>query len=157
MICLSNCSHDADVSFHYPAQPEERGLKHISVTIKAGQTLAVVGATGSGKTTLSRLLFRFYDPLSGAVLLNDHDISQYSLKSVRELIGVVPQDTVLFNDTVLYNIKYGRMDATMEEIEKVAEAAQIREFIESLPDKWDTRVRQRPAACRYSIIMRHYL
>ncbi len=95
------------------------------------------------KTTISRLLFRFYDPLQGAVLINGYDISLYTQQSVRAAVGIVPQDTVLFNDTILYNIRYGRRDATMSEIIAAAEAAQIRPFIESLPDKWDTMVGER--------------
>lgn len=132
-----------NVSFNYPAQPMSKGLKNVSFTIAAGQTLAIVGATGSGKTTISRLLFRFYDTLGGSVCLNGHDIKQHTLASVRRLIGVVPQDTVLFNDSILYNIKYAKMDATMAEIEAVAEAAQIRAFIELLPEKWETKVGER--------------
>ena len=92
---------------------------------------------------VSRLLFRFYDPSSGAVLINGHDISMYTQESVRSAVGIVPQDTVLFNDTILYNIRYGRRNATMAEICAAAEAAQIKTFIESLPEKWDTTVGER--------------
>jgi ATP-binding cassette subfamily B protein len=95
------------------------------------------------KTTISRLLFRFYDPLQGQVLINGFDVREYTQLSVRSCIGVVPQDTVLFNDTILFNIKYGRHDATMEEVIAAAEAAQILPFIQSLPDKWDTKVGER--------------
>jgi ABC-type transport system involved in Fe-S cluster assembly fused permease/ATPase subunit len=100
-------------------------------------------STGAGKTTISRLLFRFYDPLSGAVMINGTDIKQHTQKSVREFIGIVPQDTVLFNDTILYNIKYGRRDASMEDITAAAEAAQILGFIQSLPKQWETVVGER--------------
>ncbi|CAM9100534.1 unnamed protein product, partial [Phaeothamnion confervicola] len=129
-----------NVHFRYPTQPENRGLRGISFTVPPGTTTALVGHTGAGKTTISRLLFRFYDPVSGAVLLNGHDIHHVQQRTVRSAIGIVPQDTVLFNDTILHNVRYGRMDATMEEVEAAADAAQIRGFIESLPAGWDTKV-----------------
>jgi ABC-type transport system involved in Fe-S cluster assembly fused permease/ATPase subunit len=131
------------IYFHYPEQPEEKGLKDVSFKVAAGTTTAVVGHTGAGKTTISRLLFRFYDPLSGSVRLNGMDIAQYTQKSVRQAIGIVPQDTVLFNDTILHNISYGRLDASFEEVVAAAEAAQIRKFVESLPEKWNTVVGER--------------
>lgn len=129
--------------FHYPTQDEERGLRNVSFTVKAGTTTAVVGSTGAGKTTISRMLFRFYDPQAGEVLLDGKDIKQYSQKSVRQAIGIVPQDTVLFNDTLLHNVRYGRLDATMEEVEDAARAAQILSFIEAMPEKWETTVGER--------------
>jgi ABC-type transport system involved in Fe-S cluster assembly fused permease/ATPase subunit len=132
-----------DITFHYPEQPPEKGLKGVSFHVAAGTTTAIVGHTGAGKTTISRLLFRFYDPIEGNVEIGGYDIKKYQQKSVRQCIGIVPQDTVLFNDTVLHNIKYGREEATMEEVEAAAEAAQIRTFIESLPDKWETKVGER--------------
>ena len=98
---------------------------------------------GAGKTTISRLLFRFYDPLSGQVLINGKDIKKHTQQSVRRLVGIVPQDTVLFNDTVKYNIRYGDMNASDEEVYAAAGAAQIREFIESLPEGWETTVGER--------------
>ncbi len=101
------------------------------------------GHTGAGKTTISRLLFRFYDPLEGAVKLGGLDIRDYTQRSIRTLVGMVPQDCVLFNDTVAYNIRYGRLGATQEEVEAAAEAAQIRGFIESLPEGWNTVVGER--------------
>ncbi|CAE7512908.1 aclQ, partial [Symbiodinium microadriaticum] len=131
------------VSFHYPAQPPERGLKHISFSVNPGTTTAIVGHSGSGKTTISRLLFRFYDPLNGRVKLGGYDIKDFTQASVRGCVGIVPQDTVLFNDTILHNVRYGCMNATMREVEAAAEAAQIKSFIESLPDKWDTQVGER--------------
>ena len=131
------------VGFHYPEQPPEKGLKGVSFTVPAGTTTAVVGHTGAGKTTISRLLFRFYDPLAGSVRINGLDISQYTQKSVRQAIGIVPQDTVLFNDTILHNISYGRLGASFEEVVAAAEAAQIRAFVESLPEKWNTMVGER--------------
>ncbi|CEM14622.1 unnamed protein product [Vitrella brassicaformis CCMP3155] len=132
-----------DVHFKYPNQPAQRGLRGVSFVVPAGSTCAIVGHTGAGKTTISRLLFRFYDPQQGQILLNGADISSVQQRSVRQAVGVVPQDTVMFNDTLLHNIKYGKLDATMEECERVAEMAQLRGFIESLPDKWETTVGER--------------
>ena len=132
-----------EVDFHYPTQPPEKGLKRVSFTLPAGTTTAVVGSTGAGKTTLSRLLFRFYDPIRGSVLVDGHNISTSTQQSVRGMIGIVPQDTVLFNDTIAYNIRYGRQDATDEEIEVAAKSAQIMDFIDSLPQGWDTVVGER--------------
>lgn len=133
----------ADISFHYPGQPSEKGLKHISFYVAPGTTTAIVGHTGSGKTTISRMLFRFYDPLAGVVKLGSYDVRKYTQKSVRGNIGIVPQDTVLFNDTILHNIKYGNMAASFEEVQAAAESAQILNFIESLPEKWETVVGER--------------
>lgn len=132
-----------DVDFHYPSQPEEKGLKKVSFTMPAGSTTAIVGGTGAGKTTLSRLLFRFYDPKDGLVLIDGQDVTKSTQKSVRGMIGIVPQDTVLFNDTIRYNIRYGRQDATEEEIRQAAESAQILDFIESMPEGFDTVVGER--------------
>ena len=132
-----------NVQFNYPEQPVEKGIKNLSFSIPPGSITAIVGSTGAGKTTISRLLFRFYDPHSGQVLIGGHDIRHKTQKSVRAMIGCVPQDCVLFNDTIGYNIKYGKMDATQEEIEAAAEAAQIKTFIESLPEGWNTVVGER--------------
>lgn len=132
-----------NIEFHYPEQPPEKGIKDMTFTVPAGSVTAIVGHTGAGKTTISRLLFRFYDPKSGAVLVDGRDIRKHTQKSIRGLIGIVPQDTVLFNDTIAYNIKYGKMDATQEELEAAAEAAQIKTFIESLPEGWNTVVGER--------------
>jgi len=132
-----------NICFHYPEQPEEKGLKNMSFRVPAGTITAIVGHTGAGKTTISRLLFRFYDPKAGSVMIGDRDIRKHTQKSIRNVIGIVPQDTVLFNDTIAYNIKYGRMDATQEELEAAAEAAQIKGFIESLPEGWNTVVGER--------------
>lgn len=131
------------VYFHYDGQPSSKGLKNVNFTIPAGSTVAVVGHTGAGKTTISRLLFRFYDPLQGSVNINGRDIRMYTQRSIRELIGIVPQDTVLFNDTIFYNIKYGNQLSSMEEVKEAARSAQIYDFIESLPEKWDTMVGER--------------
>lgn len=132
-----------NVTFNYPSQPKEKGLKGVSFTVAPGTTTALVGSTGAGKTTISRLLFRFYDPIEGSVQLGDYDIKHCTQKSVRSMVGIVPQDTVLFNDSIMYNIKYGRLDATDEEVWAAAEAAQIKDFIESLPEGWDSMVGER--------------
>jgi ATP-binding cassette subfamily B protein len=130
-----------NVSFAYEAR---RPILHdVSFEIPAGRTLAVVGHSGSGKSTLARLLFRFYDVNGGAILINGQDIRQLTQASLRARIGIVPQDTVLFNDTLEYNIRYGRPDASFEEVQEAARAAHLAEFIERLPDGYDTRVGER--------------
>jgi len=108
--------------------------------VAPGTTTAVVGPTGAGKTTISRLLMRFYDPKEGAILMNNQDIKTATQKSVRGSIGVVPQDIVLFNDTILHNVQYGNLEASMEEVEAAAASASILDFILSLPDGWNTQV-----------------
>jgi len=132
-----------NIYFRYPEQPEGRGLQNLSFLVPAGTTTAIVGQTGAGKTTIARLLFRFYDPLSGQIILNGQDIKQVQQRSVRAAIGVVPQDTVMFNESILHNVKYGKMSASMPEVEQACEAAQILEFILSLPEKWSTMVGER--------------
>jgi ATP-binding cassette, subfamily B, heavy metal transporter len=132
-----------NVVFHYPSQSDKSGLKGLSFKLKKGTTTAVVGPTGAGKTTVSRLLFRFYDVLGGAVKVNGMDVRVVKQKSLREAIGVVPQTTTMFNDTIANNIRYGRRDATDEELEEVAESAQLTTFIKSLPEKWETTVGDR--------------
>ncbi|PIT78952.1 ABC transporter ATP-binding protein/permease [Limnohabitans sp. B9-3] len=129
------------VVFAYePARPILHG---ISFEIPAGKTVAVVGPSGSGKSTLARLLFRFYDVGSGAITINGQDIRQVTQGSVRRAMGIVPQDTVLFNDTVRYNIAYGRTDATESEVEQAARAAHIHDFIAGTPKGYDTMVGER--------------
>ena len=130
-----------DVRFGY--EPEREILKGVSLTAEAGKTVAIVGATGSGKSTVGRLLFRFYDVKGGALLIDDQDVRDVTQDSLHDVIGVVPQDTVLFNDTILYNIGYGRADATQDDIENAARAAQIHDFILSLPDGYQTTVGER--------------
>ncbi|MGB2126401.1 ABCB family ABC transporter ATP-binding protein/permease [Planktomarina sp.] len=130
-----------DVHFSY--DPERAILKGVDLTVEPGQTLAIVGPSGSGKSTIGRLLFRFYDACSGAVLIDGQDIRDVSQSSLHDAIGVVPQDTVLFNDTINYNIAYGRDAATPAQIEQAAKAAQIHEFVESLPKGYDTMVGER--------------
>ena len=118
-------------------------LQGVSFDIPAGKTVAVVGASGSGKSTLARLLFRFYDVASGAITLDGQDIRRVTQLSVRRAIGIVPQDTVLFNDTVRYNIAYGRPEATPDEVEQAAKAAHIHDFIAATPKGYDTMVGER--------------
>lgn len=118
-------------------------LKNVSFKVPAGKTLAVVGPSGSGKSTLARLLFRFYDVTSGAIRIGNIDLREATQKSVRQAIGIVPQDTVLFNDTIGYNIKYGRPEATEGEIKNAAKLAQIDSFIETLKKKYNTSVGER--------------
>ena len=118
-------------------------LRDVSFEIPSGHKVAVVGSSGAGKSTLSRLLFRFYDATTGRILMDGQDIREVTQKSLRRAIGIVPQDTVLFNDTIYYNIAYGRPEATREEIIEAARAAHIHQFVESLPDKYDTLVGER--------------
>ena len=129
------------VEFHY--QPERSILHGVDFEIGPGQKVAVVGQSGAGKSTLSRLLFRFYEVSGGRILIDGQDLSMVTQDSLRAAIGIVPQDTVLFNDTILYNLAYGRPGATRGEIERAAQMAHIRGFIDSLPDGWDTAVGER--------------
>ena len=129
------------VSFSY--EPNRQILFDVSFEIPAGCTVAVVGQSGSGKSTLARLLFRFYDASEGCILINDQDIRDITQKSLRSAIGIVPQDTVLFNDSIYYNIAYGRPDATREEVFEAAKSAYIHAFIEGLPDQYETTVGER--------------
>ncbi|CAB9528099.1 Lactococcin-G-processing and transport ATP-binding protein LagD [Seminavis robusta] len=132
-----------NVVFHYPTQPDTKGLKGLSFKMKRGTTTAIVGPTGAGKTTVSRLLFRFYDVIGGAVKVNGVDVRSLKQKSLRETIGVVPQAASMFNDTIRANMLYGKRDATEEELIQAAKDAQLLDFIESLGDKWETMVGDR--------------
>ena len=129
------------VDFAYDA--ERQILFDVSFDIPPGHTVAVVGASGAGKSTLSRLLFRFYDVNAGRILIDGQDIRKVTQASLRAAIGIVPQDTVLFNDNIYYNIAYGRPDATREEVLQAAQSAHIHSFIESLPHGYDTMVGER--------------
>ncbi|MGO3123101.1 MAG: ABCB family ABC transporter ATP-binding protein/permease, partial [Advenella sp.] len=129
------------VGFAY--EPERQILHDVSFAIGAGETVAVVGTSGAGKSTLSRLLFRFYDVTSGRITINGRDIREYTQLSLRQHIGIVPQDTVLFNNSIYYNIAYGRPDATRDEVLEAARAASIHEFVMSLPEGYDTQVGER--------------
>ena len=127
-----------DVQFGY--RPDRRILKGVSFRVQPGGSVAIVGPTGAGKSTISRLLFRFYDVTGGRVLVDGHDIRDITQDSLRACMGVVPQDTVLFNDTIRYNIAYGRPGASQAEIEQAAKLAQVHDFVLRLPDGYDTRV-----------------
>lgn len=129
------------VDFNY--EPNRQILFDVSFDIPAGKNVAVVGHSGSGKSTLARLLFRFYDIQSGSILINDQNIRDVTQQSLRASLGIVPQDTVLFNDSLYYNIAYGRPDATEEDVHAAARSAHIHAFIDSLPDKYDTLVGER--------------
>jgi ATP-binding cassette subfamily B protein len=130
-----------NVRFSYePARPI---LKGISFEVPAGKTVAVVGPSGAGKSTISRLLFRFYDLSGGHILIDNQDIAKVTQKSLRQAIGMVPQDTVLFNDTIRYNIRYGRWEATDAEVEEAARLAQIDPLIRIAPKGYETEVGER--------------
>ena len=130
-----------DVTFHY--DPDRPILKGVSFEVPAGKTVAIVGPTGAGKSTISRLLFRFYDVTGGRITIDGQDLRDVTQASLRSAIGMVPQDTVLFNDTIGYNIRYGRPDATDEEVREAARMAQVGTFIEALPKGYDTPVGER--------------
>ncbi len=130
-----------NVSFSYDG--DRKILKNVSFEVPAGKTIAVVGPSGAGKSTISRLIYRFYDVTDGCIYIDNQDIRDVTQKSLRAAIGMVPQDTVLFNDSIGYNIAYGRPDASQEEIEQAAKMAQISDFIESLPNGYDTPVGER--------------
>jgi ATP-binding cassette subfamily B protein len=129
------------VEFAYDARRQV--LHGVSFVVPAGTTTAVVGASGAGKSTLARLLFRFYDVTGGAIRIDGHDLRSVTQQSLRTAIGIVPQDTVLFNDSLRYNVAYGRPDAGETEIEAAARAAQLSAFIGSLPLGWETPVGER--------------
>jgi ATP-binding cassette subfamily B protein len=130
-----------NVRFSY--EPTREILKGISFEVPANAVVAVVGPSGAGKSTISRLLYRFYDIQSGRILIDGQDISEVTQDSLRAAIGIVPQDTVLFNDTIGYNIRYGRWDASDAEVRHAAEMAQVARFIERLPLGYDTPVGER--------------
>ncbi len=130
-----------NVSFGY--DPRRRILHGVDFEIPAGRKVAVVGPSGAGKSTLVRLLFRFYEPQEGAILIDGQDIREVTQHSLRAAIGIVPQDTVLFNDTIYYNIAYARPEAGREEVERAARLAQLHAFIEGLPQGYDTLVGER--------------
>jgi ABC-type transport system involved in Fe-S cluster assembly fused permease/ATPase subunit len=130
-----------NVSFDYDVR--RTIIKNISFVVPNGKKVAIVGPTGAGKSTISRLLFKFYEPKEGGIYINNNNINKISQESLREIIGVVPQDTVLFNDTIYYNIAYGRTGATKEEVVSAAKNADIHDFISILPDGYETIVGER--------------
>lgn len=139
-----NGTHDLElesVSFGYNAS--RNILRDVSLRVPAGTSCALVGTSGSGKSTILRLLYRFYDPMSGSVKIDGHDVREITLDSLRQAIGVVPQDLVLFNDTVEYNIRYGRLDATEDEVRQAARHAAIHDQIEAFPQGYHTLVGER--------------
>jgi len=130
-----------NVSFDYDVR--RTIIKNISFNVPNGKKVAIVGPTGAGKSTISRLLFKFYDPKEGNIFINDININKISQSSLRKIIGVVPQDTVLFNDTIYYNIAYGNTGATKEEVISAAQNADIHDFVTTLPDGYETIVGER--------------
>lgn len=130
-----------DVSFGY--KTDRMVLQNVSFDVPAGQKIALVGGSGSGKTTLSRLLFRFYDPVAGQILIDGQDVRTATQDSVRQLIGIVPQDTVLFNESIFFNIQYGNLEASEKDVYRAAKAAKIHDFILSLPEGYNTLVGER--------------
>jgi ATP-binding cassette subfamily B protein len=128
---------------HFAYDPKRQILKGIDFEVPAGRTLAIVGPSGAGKSTISRLLFRFYEPQQGRITIDGQDISAITQVSLRDSIGMVPQDTVLFNDTIAYNIRYGRWNASDEEVAEAAKAAQIDDFIRSVPNGYKAQVGER--------------
>jgi ATP-binding cassette, subfamily B, heavy metal transporter len=141
LIVTSGSVRFEDVRFSY--DPERPILKGLSFEVPAGKTVAIVGPSGAGKSTISRLLFRLYDISGGKILIDDQDIRNVTQSSLRASIGMVPQDTVLFNDTIRYNIRYGRWDATDAEVEQAARLAQIDDFIRMSPKGYETQVGER--------------
>ena len=130
-----------NVSFGYRA--DRPIFQNATFTIPAGKKIAIVGPSGCGKSTVLRLLFRFYDVESGRILVDGQDIREVDLESLRKAIGVVPQDTPLFHSDIMHNIRYGRLDATDEEVEDAAKKANVYQTVVSLPEKWKTQVGER--------------
>lgn len=130
-----------NVNFGY--HPDRPIFKDLSFTIPAGKKVAIVGPSGCGKSTVFRLLFRFYDSQGGRILIDGQDIKDVQLESLRKAIGVVPQDTPLFHADIMHNIRYGRLDATDEEVVAAARRAQVDKTIQTLPDKYSTKVGER--------------
>ncbi|PWZ01412.1 putative ATP-binding cassette transporter protein, mitochondrial [Testicularia cyperi] len=130
-----------NVTFGY--HPDRPIFKNISFTVPAGQKVAFVGPSGCGKSTIFRLLFRFYEPQSGKIYIDGQDVTKVSLESLRRHIGVVPQDTPLFNDDIRHNIRYGRLDASDEDVERAAKAAKVDQIVKNLPDGYNTKVGER--------------
>jgi len=130
-----------NVNFSY--DPSRPILKNVDFEVPAGKMVALVGPSGAGKSTISRLLFRFYDVTQGRIRIDGQDLADVTQESLRSVLGMVPQDTVLFNDTIEYNIRYGRPDATDEEVREAARMAQIDDFIQTLPDGYNSMVGER--------------
>jgi len=142
-LALQAPPHVSFKDVHFSYEPSRKILKGLSFEIPAGQTVAVVGASGSGKSTLARLLYRFYDVQAGQIQINGVDLREFKQHSLRRHIGIVPQDTVLFNDTIRYNIAYGQVDASDEEVILAAKSAHIHDFIAQTPLGYETQVGER--------------
>ncbi|NXN95172.1 MDR1 protein, partial [Rhinopomastus cyanomelas] len=134
-----------NVYFNYPARPYTKILKGLNLKVNCGQTVALVGSSGCGKSTTVQLIQRFYDPKEGMVTIDGQDIKTLNVRYLREIIGVVNQEPVLFATTIAENIRYGREDVTMEEIEKATKEANAYDFIMKLPNKFETMVGERGA------------
>uniref|UniRef100_A0A3B4BAP2 Uncharacterized protein n=1 Tax=Periophthalmus magnuspinnatus TaxID=409849 RepID=A0A3B4BAP2_9GOBI len=132
-----------NINFCYPSRPDVKVLNNMSISVKHGQTIALVGSSGCGKSTTIQLLQRFYDPQEGSICIDDHDIRSLNIRYLREMIGVVSQEPVLFATTIAENIRYGRTDVTQEEIEQAAKEANAYDFIMNLPDRFNTLVGDR--------------
>uniref|UniRef100_H3BX23 ATP-binding cassette, sub-family B (MDR/TAP), member 4 n=1 Tax=Tetraodon nigroviridis TaxID=99883 RepID=H3BX23_TETNG len=132
-----------NIHFRYPSRPEVKILNNMSLSVKSGQTMALVGSSGCGKSTTVQLLQRFYDPEEGAIFVDGHDIRSLNIRYLREMIGVVSQEPILFATTIAENIRYGRLDVTQEEIERATKESNAYDFIMSLPDKFETLVGDR--------------
>jgi ATP-binding cassette subfamily B (MDR/TAP) protein 7 len=130
-----------NVSFGY--RPDRPIFKDVSFTVPAGKKVAIVGPSGCGKSTVLRLLFRFYEIDQGRITIDGQDLREIQLESLRRAIGVVPQDTPLFHSDILHNIRYGRLDASDEEVKEAARKAEVYETVERLPEKWHTKVGER--------------
>ncbi|HEX6411356.1 MAG TPA: ATP-binding cassette domain-containing protein, partial [Sphingomicrobium sp.] len=136
-------SHVRFDNVHFGYEPDREILKGVTLDIPAGSSLAVVGPSGAGKSTLARLMYRFYDPTSGRIMIDGQPIAEVAQRSLRSAIGIVPQDTVLFNDTIGYNIAYGRGEASSAEIVEAAKGAAIHDFVAALPQGYDSMVGER--------------
>jgi len=132
-----------DIHFHYPSRPKQAALSHFSLRVQAGQTVALVGPSGAGKSTVFQLLLRFYDPASGRIVLDGIDTRQLALRELRQRIGIVPQDAVIFSSSALENIRYGKPDASDAEVRSAAQAAFAADFISTLPQGYDSFLGER--------------